>query len=226
MYNSRNRFQPKVEDIEFCVNAFNKCRVIQNPDWTLPPKDQLYTRPQFKVLLLEQLQDSLFKCKSQLNTYKSEEWRLHTKKRNLMGSLMYTIRSNDLTELVIQSWVKLWAILHKYEIVPPGIDRLNTVHLCEAPGSFVCALNHFLKQNRPEVELEWLATSLSPYFEDFDPAQVINDDRILRHTLDRWVFGPDKSGNLFDPQLVCELKRRSAEGGKVSSELGDFSTFI
>lgn len=213
MYQKKKKYTVQVEDIEFCVNSFKKCRLIsKNPTWDLPERDQLFSTPKYQVLHLQNLQDSLFECKSQLNTMKSDDWRIHTKKRNLIGHLMYTIRSNNYSELIIQSWPKLWVVLNSFDLIPAGIEEIRSVHLCEAPGSFVSALNHYLKQNRPEIKLEWIATSLNPYFEDFDPEQVINDDRMIRHTLEKWVFGPDKSGNLFDPRLVQELKNRSERG--------------
>lgn len=216
MYTKRNKYLPTVDDIEFCVGKFNNCRTLsENPQWKLPEPADLYSAPQYQVKFLQELQESLLECKTQLNTFKREDWRLHTKKRNLTANLMYTMRSNNLTELPIQSWGKLWAILHRFEVIPEGIDRLKSVHLCEVPGAFISALNHYLKQNRPNVHFDWLATSLNPYYEDMDPAQVINDDRIIRHTLDRWVFGPDNTGNLFNPNLVDELKRRSGGDGKV-----------
>lgn len=177
----------------------------------------------YKVDVLQQLQESLHSTKSQLNTFPLEEWRQHTRKRNLVASLMYQIRSTDSAELFIQSWPKLWEILHKYELIPNDIQSLKSVHLCEAPGAFVSALNHFLKQNRPTVvNFDWLATSINPYYEDFDPDQVINDDRIIRHTLDKWVFGPDSTGNIFEPSLVNNLIKRS-EGREVNLVTADGS---
>lgn len=257
--NNRKKYFPTVEDIEFSVESFKKCRVLcRGHSWDLPEKAKLFAGAQYEVGLVinactspelnpvillpltmtchiltsnyspfqvayfQELRDSLHRTKCQLNTFKREEWRLHTKKRNLIANLMYTIRSNNTAELFIQSWPKLWEILHKFDMIPPGIDHLKTIHLCEAPGSFVSSLNHYLKQNRPEVALDWVATSLNPYFEDIDPAQVINDDRLIRHTLDKWEFGPDNSGNLFDPALVDQLKRRT-EGGPVNLVTADGS---
>lgn len=50
LYGNRNKFLPKVEDIEFCVNAFNKCRVVSlNPTWDLPDKDKLFTGTKYEV---------------------------------------------------------------------------------------------------------------------------------------------------------------------------------
>jgi hypothetical protein len=53
-----------------------------------------------------------------------------------------------------------------------------TVHLCEAPGAFICALNHWLKTNRAHWAWEWMATSLNPYYEGNDQFAMNDDDKV------------------------------------------------
>lgn len=210
MARNRNKYFATFEDIEFCVESFNKCYTLSlNVDWTLPEKEDIYSSPSYEIRNMKELDDALFQCKSQLNNYNSEDWRIHTKRRNLIASLMHEIRSRNATELFIQSWPKLWEILYKFKLIPEDSRTVNSVHLCEAPGAFVSALNHYLKQNRPTVNFNWWATSLNPYFEDMDPGQVINDDRIIMHTLDHWEFGPDNTGNIFNVDLVEDLIRKT-----------------
>lgn len=209
----RKIFYPKVEDIQYCHSAFNKTQILSNnPDWPLPDSQLLFADARYVIKGLQELQQGLYDCKCQLNDFKREEWRLHTKKRNLIASLLYTIQQNASAELVIQSWPKIWEILHKYELIPEDVESLYSIHLAEAPGAFISALNHFLKQNRPKVkDFQWLATSLNPYCEENDPVQTINDDRLIRHTMDKWVFGPDNTGDLFTESVVGELQQRTKQ---------------
>lgn len=205
-------YYPRVDDIQFCHAAFNKAQIIcEHPNWTLPESDKLFTSPRYEIKGLQERQQRLYDCKCELNNFKREEWRLHTKKRNLIANLLYTIQKDSLAELFIQSWPKIWEILHKYDLIPTDVLSVNSVHLSEAPGGFISALNHFLKQNRPTVkEFKWLATSLNPYCEENDPKQTINDDRLIRHTMDKWVFGPDNTGDLFKASVVDELIQRAS----------------
>lgn len=85
--------------------------------------------------------------------------------------------------------------------LPKGRPRLRTFHLCEAPGAFVCATNHFLQTEWPpvgrggaaregaraalcarrQVDWEWRAMTLRAG----EPG-AIEDDRLLAHTADNW----------------------------------------
>jgi len=55
-----------------------------------------------------------------------------------------------------------------------------TLHLCEAPGAFVCATNHFIKMERPTWNWDWRAVTLNPYFEGNDAGAMIDDDALIR----------------------------------------------
>ena len=52
---------------------------------------------------------------------------------------------------------------------------LVTVHVCEAPGAFISATNHFIRTRRSEWYWDWMANSLNPYHTGND-AQVISID--------------------------------------------------
>ena len=79
-------------------------------------------------------------------------------------------------------------------VAPEGHPATVTVHLCEAPGAFVCATNHFLRTERPWMEWQWVAMTLNMYHEGQDTTEMVDDDRLLVQTKDNWYFGPDNSG--------------------------------
>lgn len=56
-----------------------------------------------------------------------------------------------------QAWCKLWECVRSYNVVSGNEDgTFRSVHLCEAPGAFVAALNHHLKTNFSELKVSLL----------------------------------------------------------------------
>jgi cap2 methyltransferase len=87
-----------------------------------------------------------------------------------------------------------------------------TVHLCEAPGAFIAATNHFLKTRVQYLDWHWRALTLNPYYEGADAAAMVEDDALIVQTKANWHFGKDRSG----AHQVCTF--RSASLLSVGSE--------
>lgn len=171
----------------------------------LPPVDSLFECPQWTVENLQNFKDNLNQVKSKLNDKKLEVWSEHTKLNNPAGDIVSKVRGRDVKgEFVTQAWCKLYEIMSNYECIQPQNYRLKSVHFCEAPGGFIAALNHWLKLNTPDVQWDWKATTLNPYYEGNAIGDMIIDDRFIIGTLDRWDFGEDYTGNIMD---ITNLKK-------------------
>ena len=48
-----------------------------------------------------------------------------------------------------QAFLKFYEIVSRFPLVTSDCTGLSSVHLCEAPGAFIVALNHYLKLHRP-----------------------------------------------------------------------------
>ncbi|XP_074038850.1 cap methyltransferase 2 isoform X2 [Leptinotarsa decemlineata] len=97
------------------------------------------------------------------------------------------------------AWCKFYEILSQFPVVPLcaiSQHKLVSLHLCEAPGAFVCALNHYLTLNYPGLEWSWKASTLNPNYEGNSLSQMIPDDRFIKHTISKWNFGADFSGDI------------------------------
>nr|XP_012224181.1 PREDICTED: cap-specific mRNA (nucleoside-2'-O-)-methyltransferase 2 isoform X1 [Linepithema humile] len=99
------------------------------------------------------------------------------------------------------------------------MKSFTSVHLCEAPGAFVAALNHWFKTNKPSVQWDWLATTLNPYYEGNSYDTMIADDRLIRHTLKQWCFGANNTGDIMDLENLDALVERSKSFSEKSIRL-------
>lgn len=65
---------------------------------------------------------------------------------NPASTIVPYLREKLNIEIGTQAWAKMFEILSNFPLIdpPPSHEKWLTLHLCEAPGGFISALNHFL----------------------------------------------------------------------------------
>ncbi|GFR68895.1 CAP-specific mRNA (Nucleoside-2'-O-)-methyltransferase 2 [Elysia marginata] len=155
---------------------------------------------------LMRLKREMNSVKDQLSNKDIETWHAHTTRCNLASHVIPYVKSLDV-ELCTQAWVKFYEILCTFQgqgLLPD--QHFMSVHLCEAPGAFVTALNHFLQHKGFQHMWDWRATTLNPYHESNCLGEMIADDRLIRQTYIQWFFGEDGSGDITYPGHVKGLR--------------------
>ncbi|XP_052859890.1 cap-specific mRNA (nucleoside-2'-O-)-methyltransferase 2 [Anopheles cruzii] len=177
----------------------------------LPPLDSVFQTPPGRSNHLQAQKIHLNDIKNRLNDFAIESWHEHTRRRCSSAPILYELKSYVRAEFVTQAFAKLYECLVAYELVArESGDHLYSVHLCEAPGAFVTALNHYIRLNcSPGTRWEWFASTLNPYYEGNSPGHMIPDDRFIRHTLDSWCFGVDGTGNIMERENRNAIIERS-----------------
>ncbi|XP_062327537.1 cap-specific mRNA (nucleoside-2'-O-)-methyltransferase 2 [Osmerus eperlanus] len=193
---------------------FGKLKTYTKPaniEWRLPdPSDALRHTAQ-EHGCLQALKVSLNSVKNQLSDKDLEVWHQHTNSTNRAGKVIATVRAAANAEICTQAWCKFYEILGTFSILPEDAlqsGELNTVHLCEAPGAFIAALNHYLKtsQHTRYCDWSWAANTLNPYHEANGGSTTIADDRLLANTLPWWFFGSDDTGDIMSQKHLLELQ--------------------
>ena len=178
--------------------SFELASSDQNYD--LPPREKWLSNSCVSLKKFVELREDLNAVKSLLNHMPLTKWRKHTRNQNPAGFVTTEVRNVANPELLTQAWCKFTEILWKFPfLVPESSQDFQSLHLCEAPGAFITALNHFIRVNRPSMTWSWTGTTLNPYYEGNTTGSMINDDRFILHTLDHWDFCPDNTGDLLDP---------------------------
>lgn len=173
--------------------------------WKLPDPNQIFQDPQYGFQQLLDIKKRLNATKSQLDEKEIISWQRHTKFSNRAATIIPAIRKQFNTELCTQGWTKLHEMLTIFNIVPDSMIRLNSLHLCEAPGAFITSLNHYIKTHRIDVIWNWKAITLNPYYEGNDLVALIDQDRFMMETSDNWYFGRDNSGDIMTWDNVMGL---------------------
>ena len=171
-----------------------------------------------------EMKDELNRVKSLLNQMPLGKWHKHTRNQNPAGFVINQVRKKAKPELLTQAWCKFTEILHKFPrlVTPDESSEFFSLHLCEAPGAFVTALNHFIHTNlRSGIKWSWIASTLNPYYEGNTTSSMINDDRFILQSLDHWDFGLDDTGDLLNPLNLRHFIQK--HGGKVDLVTADGS---
>ncbi|XP_003970104.2 cap-specific mRNA (nucleoside-2'-O-)-methyltransferase 2 isoform X2 [Takifugu rubripes] len=210
---------------------FNKLKTYVKPssgEWCVPDPNVALRHPPEKHCRLQALKASLNAVKNQLSDKNVQVWHQHTNSTNRAGKVMAAVRSVANAEICTQAWCKFYEILGTFDLPPLEAlhnGELNTVHLCEAPGAFITALNHYLKtsESKRYCDWSWAANTLNPYHEANGGGTTIADDRLIANTLPWWYFGSENTGDIMTQKYLLELQTFVANMRRVDVVTADGS---
>lgn len=80
---------------------------------------------------------------------------------NSASTIVPYLREKLNIEIGTQAWAKMFEILSNYPLINyQSNQNWITLHLCEAPGAFISALNHFLVTRSNFVLVDFFCSSL------------------------------------------------------------------
>ncbi|XP_059939485.1 cap-specific mRNA (nucleoside-2'-O-)-methyltransferase 2 [Mesoplodon densirostris] len=207
---SPETFSPDVlaDIFELFAKNFSYGKPLNN-EWQLPDSSEIFTSDHTEFNVFLDLKSSLNEVKNLLSDKKLDEWHEHTAFTNKAGKIISHVRKSVNAELCTQAWCKFHEILCSFPLIPQEAfqnGKLNSLHLCEAPGAFIASLNHYLKSHRFPCDWSWVANTLNPYHEANDNLMMIMDDRLIANTLRCWYFGPDNTGDIMTLKYLTGLQ--------------------
>ncbi len=168
-----------------------------------------------RIAELDAAKQALNTTKTKLDAKDIQVWSRHTDETSLLKDAVFACRKDLQLEMCTIAWLKMYEMLCSFDLVPkvdqgrPGSAVFRSVHVCEAPGAFICATNHYVETQRPGMAWDWLANSLNPDFEGNDLNAMLDEDKFIRQTTPHWFFGADNSGNIMSTANVRALWARA-----------------
>ena len=123
---------------------------------------------------------------------------------------------NDKSQKITNAFLKIYEMLDYYDLIP-NIDSLNSFHFCEAPGMFIIGLNHFIKTKTNITNWSWYGNSLSI---DASSTALSDYHGLIEKNKDKWLIGPDKSGDIRDLNNIDFFKSKLNEVDFITSDCG------
>lgn len=104
------------------------------------------------------------------------------------------------TELMTNAWLKMYDMLRSnisMELLNKQ-KKFTAFHICELPGAFIAATNHFVKTNTT-LEYDWVAQSL---FSMSNKNMLKDQYGMYEYHNDRYDFGIKKNGDIYDKENI------------------------
>lgn len=184
-------------------------KFVQDRDDTLPPikrigydESHVFT---YNKLLEKKRRLNLYK--RAIDTRNPDKWRKVTYTIKLYETLKkYLMKEYGAGDpKVTNAWIKMYEILNSFNLIDKDKDTLRTFHTCEAPGSFMSAINHYLKTQTNVKTFDWYANSLNPYNEENKRkyGTLFGDAYgIISNFKNRWLFGPQGTGDITSVENI------------------------
>lgn len=154
-----------------------------------------YDRDQFKKQKESLICDHMIHVKNKLNRHKSK---LDTIKietiKNVMKSLdkYYSLhkilKRKYNAQIVTNAWLKCYELINEFNLLGTVDDHITIFLNAELPGSFICAINHYLKTNT-SIEYDWYANSLMDPDDNTNKIGLSDRYGIFKMNKEHWVMG-------------------------------------
>jgi hypothetical protein len=132
------------------------------------------------------------KLKHQLRYYKGEG--VHRKVPNFAEIVKSQLGDRSIS----QAWLKMYEMIIDCNLVPTNKrGTFTSYHLCEAPGTFINALNNFIHTKTQYDKFEWHAQSLNTSY-----AKIGDQFGLIKRYPHRWDWGADGTGDITNIENI------------------------
>ena len=103
---------------------------------------------------------------------------------------------------ISQAWLKMYEIITDCELVPQNqTGTFHSFHLCEAPGTFINALNNYIRTKTQYSGFEWHAQSLNTKH-----AKIGDTFGLIKRHPQRWDWGATGTGDITQVENIRYYK--------------------
>ena len=97
-----------------------------------------------------------------------------------------------------RAFLKMYEILETTNIINPNLKNINVFSIAELPGSFLIAINHYIKTKTDIINFNWRAQSLNPKEKIQDSFGLEDMFKLIKRYPNNWDFGNKGTGDILD----------------------------
>ena len=110
-----------------------------------------------------------------------------------------------------RAFIKIYELYSTFKNIIKG-DTLNSLHMCEAPGEFIAATNHYAKLHSVK-HFNWYANSLN--YKSLEAVARYGKDifadtyGFMRKYPTQWLYGVDDTGDITNPDNIFDIIKKA-----------------
>ena len=120
---------------------------------------------------------------------------------------------------VSQGFLKMYEILTTFPLLNKNLKNHKTFHLCESPGQFILATNHYLMTKTKCENFVWKAQSLNPKLEK-NKGALKDSYGLIKKFPNHWDFGIGETGDITSIKNMRYYMERIKEADLVTFDCG------
>lgn len=113
--------------------------------------------------------------------------------------------ANYSPEYVTTAWLKCYEALNLFDLIPASENTVNYFGICEQPGAFVFAINHYIKTHGENREFNFILQSLKA----IDKKIFKPEDALAKEYRDNYDYGPKDTGDVTDLENIKYYRKRN-----------------
>jgi len=151
-----------------------------------------------------------YEVNKQFRYYKHKD---DMEKRHLDEVVRTKLKDNSIS----QAWLKMYEIITDCNLVPKNKKgTFHSFHICEAPGTFINALNNYIHTKTQYSQYEWHSQSLNPKI-----AQIKDQFGLIRRHPERWDYGADNTGDITRIKNIDYYKNKVSKRSTIQLMTSD-----
>ena len=139
---------------------------------------------------IEEITNRLKITKRTLDNISDSQFEDISKKLKKFITLRHVLETKYTLTKTSQGFIKMFEILKIFNLLNIKSKNHRTFHLCEAPGQFIMATNHYLKTETNNETFDWTRQSL------IGNKALKDNYNLMKKYPTHWDFGPDKNGDI------------------------------
>lgn len=163
--------------------------------------------------LFQSLKEELQLMKFYIDTRDIKRWSKTTHIINI-SRFIPTFIKNKYNMICSRAFIKLYELISVFDLINTTRD-LNSLHICELPGNFIAATNHYYRQYNKTGKFNWMGNSLNPFNKkNIDKYGSVFDDQygFLKKYKSRWLWTDTDTGDITDINTIKYFMHKFSDG--------------